>query len=344
MPVVPDVLSTIGPGAGEDWSDHVEWFPPPTSNRALVGWLAGFARRARGRTAVVLRGTSGSSELYRDLLAAAVVGRMRGGPRVVVSDATIELGSRSLRARFPWLPESFGRRLSRVLVTLADSPRTTWCVLSTEELQTFPRAWRVPAERVLFTPFSSTVWERPEATDPALPVPGSYVFSGGNSLRSYDLLLNAVEGTGIPVVIATAWRPQRELPTSVTVERVSHGRFMALMAGARAVVLPLEVASRSTGQQTYLNAMWFERPVVVTEAPGVRDHVEDGVTGVVVPADAAALRVALSDVFQPSRSSHYAEMGRRARAAVDERFRDEHYRRRLLQVAGVLSDNAPVGS
>nr|WP_240895212.1 glycosyltransferase [Kineococcus siccus] len=335
------VLSTIGPGAGADWPEHVEWLPPPARRRDLPRWLAAVWTRSRGRRAVVLRGTSGASEVYRDLLAAVLLGRLRRGVRVVVSDATIEPGSRAVERALPRVGGPLARGLSRLLVRAADGPAVTWCVLSSDEVCSFPATWGVAARKVVHTPFMSTVWAVPEG--PAERA-GAYLFSGGNSLRDYDLLVRAVDGLGVPTVVASSWSPGRSLPAGVEVGLVSHDRFLRLLAGATAVVLPLELASRSTGQQTYLNAMWLERPVVVTDAPGVRDHVEDGVTGVVVPPEAGALRAALADVLDPSRAAHYAEMGRRARAEVEARYRDEHYRRRLLQVAGVLPVAEAAGS
>ena len=103
---------------------------------------------------------------------------------------------------------------------------------------------------------------------------------------------------------------------------------------AAVVVVPLKAHSeRSAGQQTYLNAMVLGKAVIVTDALGVREYVEHGRTGLVVPpADPAALRTALDWALDPANQSEVRALGRRAREAALERFGPERYAERLLQV------------
>lgn len=335
MTDVRPVLSTLAPGAGDDWNSMVEWIRPPSRTLDLPHWLFDVVRRARGRRAVILRGTSGWSEKYRDLLAAACLSRLVPGVKIVISDATIEPGSKAFGRLLPGVGPWLGRILSKTIIRCADGGSVTWCVLSTAETESFPRTWGVDPSKVVYTSFMASVWEVPierSGTD--------YLFSGGNSLRDYELLLKALRGVDVETVIATSWLPQDPVSERITVERVDHDEFMTRMANARAVVLPLVQASRSTGQQTYLNAMWFGRPVIVTDAPGVRDHVEHGVTGIVVPPGEEMLRQAIEDLLDERRKPFYEAMGQRARAVVETRYRDEHYRRRLLEVAQVVSSSA----
>nr|WP_277628119.1 glycosyltransferase [Arsenicicoccus dermatophilus] len=162
---------------------------------------------------------------------------------------------------------------------------------------------------------------------------GDYIFAGGNSLRDYDLLAEAVRGTGIRVRVATTWRPEVPCP-ELEVGPTSHEEFVDLLAGCRAMVLPLQSSVRSAGQQTYLNAMVLGKPVVVTEGLGVTDYITPGVTGVVVSRDVDSLRAALRHVMDPANAPEYAEMGRRARADVKARFMPEHYVESILAVLG----------
>jgi glycosyltransferase involved in cell wall biosynthesis len=81
----------------------------------------------------------------------------------------------------------------------------------------------------------------------------------------------------------------------------------------------------------------LRKPVIVTEAPGVRDYVIDGVTGVIVPHDAQALRAAILHVMDPANANFYRAMGERAREDVFKRFTEETFRHGLLRHAGVIS-------
>lgn len=321
------ILTTINGRSDSHWQQCTEYVAPPSG--WLPGWVWSLARRARHSRAVILRGTTGADERYRDLLAAVAIRFIAPTTPVVISDATIEAGSRALANRSRLLG-IVAPVLARLLVRLVDSDRVSWCVLSRAERASFRATWGLRHGRAVFTPFAHTLW-RGEARGEH-PV-GEHVFSGGNSLRDYDLLARACAGLPVPIVVATSsWRP--DCPGSgIDAGPRTHQQFMDLMATSRAVVLCLEPGTRSTGQQTYLNAMALGRPVIVTDVAGVRDHIEDGVTGVVVESNPAAVRAAVADVVDPGREDFYAAMGVRAREAVSARFTDVRYRRRLLDIA-----------
>lgn len=307
----------------------------------MARWVLAFARSARRADAVVVRGTSGAAERYRDLLAAAAIRFVAPRTRVVVSDATLEprsrrlAGSGGVRGRLARIAVPV---LARALVRLVDSPWVTWCVLSRAEVDRFPGTWRTHRGRVVFTPFRHAIWN--ELGDP--PATGGHLFSGGNSLRDHALLAAAVSGLDIPVVIATTWSPPTPQPNLRT-RSVTPSEYLDLIATSRGVVLCLESGARSTAQQTYLNAMALGRPTIVTDSDGVRDHLEDGVTGVVVPSTVEAVRAAVLDLLDPARAGHYAAMGERARLTVRARFSDHAYRMRLLDLADGAADSATSG-
>jgi len=98
------------------------------------------------------------------------------------------------------------------------------------------------------------------------------------------------------------------------------------------------VSNRSSGQQSYLNAMLLGKPVIVTEPPGVHDYINNGVTGVIVPSSVEALRAAIRHVMDPAHAEHYREMGARASQAVREAHHDFTYRKLLLRAAGISDE------
>lgn len=318
------VLTTLKATSDASWSGRTHWIAPPSDGDRT--WALRLAWRARRSSGVVLRGTTGAADHYRDLIAAVAVRLIAPGVPVVVSDATITPPGRGTRSTA--FVSGVATLAARALIRSADSSRVTWCVLSRAEVARFPLTWGIRRGRVVFTPFNHTLYRGEKRWD--LPT-GSHLFSGGNSLRDFDLLASAVEGTGARLVVASSsWsHPGAD---GIEASAMSHEEFMRAMATSRAVVLALQPAPRSTGQQTYLNAMAFGRPTIVTDSDGVRDHIVDGLTGVVVEPTVEAVRSALLDVLDPGRADHYRRMGERARRVVRRDFTDRVYRARLLEL------------
>jgi glycosyltransferase involved in cell wall biosynthesis len=170
---------------------------------------------------------------------------------------------------------------------------------------------------------------------------GGGVFAGGNSLRDWDLMLRASALIATPVTIAApnlTAEQLRSASANVTAGPVSPARYDALLRGADVVVVPMQSRDdRASGQGTMLAAMALGKPLVVNDAPGVRDYVRDGETGIVVPRDdpatlAAALRGLLSDEELRTR------LGAAAEREVRQRFLLPHYVERVLK----LMDSLPV--
>lgn len=331
------VLSTLTAQDDLLWNQYVRCVAG-IREVGLRRWLRIFWRESRGRDVVILRGTVSRADYYCDFLAAILMKFRRQKPLILISDATIEPGSRALSERLPALSARLTHLLSLLLIRVADGSHVRWCVLSTAELELFPKVWHVSADRVVFVPFFHTLW----AGDESLPVgDGGFILAGGNSLRDYERLAAALLGCSADVRIASSWRPAVPL-SNATVAAVSHDEFYAMLRTCHALVLPLISSTRSSGQQTYLNAMALGKPVIVTDAPGVRDYIDPGVTGVIVGEDGpAALRRAIEHVIDPANAAIYADMGSRAQHCVIENFTDSIYRRRLLQIAGVLPPPSP---
>jgi glycosyltransferase involved in cell wall biosynthesis len=323
------ILATM-PGPDPLWNTYV-YDHLPDNGGSVKDYLA-LLRLAKGRQLLILNGSVGRRQRYRDLVFAILLKlRFSKPPPVLMQDATWEPRSEALESELPFLKKVIPK-LARMVISLIDGPHIRYAVLSTKEVETFPQVWGVDPSRVVFQPFPNTLHEyRGMATRD-----DGYIFAGGNSVRDFSLLEAALQGTNIPARIATKWQPTLNLP-DVEVGPTSHDCYMSLLANAHAVVVPLRQSVRSAGQQSYLNAMGLGKPVIVTEAPGVRDYVIDGVTGIIVPPDMKALRAAILHVMDPANVDFYAEMGRRAREDVFKRFTEEHFRHGLLLHAGVIS-------
>ena len=323
------ILATM-PGPDPLWNVYVEDYLP--ENAGSIQDQRALLKLAKGRDVLILNGSVGRQQRYRDLIFAILLKlTFSRPPPILLQDATWEPRSEALESEFPFLRRVLPK-LARLAISLIDGPHVRYAVLSTKEVETFPQVWGVDPDRVVFQPFPNTLHKYR-----GMPTRDEgYLFSGGNSVRDYGLLESALEGTNIPTRIATKWQPTRGL-ASLKVGPTSHDDFMSLLANSHAVIVPLRKSVRSAGQQSYLNAMGLAKPVIVTDAPGVRDYVVDGVTGIIVPPTVEALRAAILHVMDPANAAFYLEMGMRAREDVFKRFTEEHYRHGLLLHAGVIS-------
>ncbi|WP_197375398.1 glycosyltransferase [Mycolicibacterium baixiangningiae] len=284
--------------------------------------------RIRNEQLVLLDSSTG--RFQPDFLVAAVIGLTRTSGR---RPAVVMFGDM-------WQPDPGVRgRVQRLLVRAADRTVVRYAALSTDEIDVFPETWGVGKGKVRFTPYFATLTDADLSE--ASPVPGDYVFAGGNSHRDYATLLETARL--LPerrFVIATSLLEGHALPPNVTAAPVSHQEFVRLLRGAHTVVVPIVTAlRRSTGHQTYLNAMLLGKPTIVTDALGVRDHVRAGETALVVPGAAAAYADAVAWTFDPVNADSVAAIGAAAARDVATRFTFEDHVRALL---GVIDEAADV--
>jgi Glycosyl transferases group 1 len=310
---------------------HAEWCARAESIDVRQGRAAALARLAISRGPAILHGASGFNRGYVDLLGAAVLSR-RGYP-VLLADATWQAGSRALdrllRAPAPVGADEaprHGRRLGLRAIRMLDGAKVHYAVLSRHELDTFPRVWGVDPNRVHFTPFCATA--RTLAHEPT----GDGVLASGNSLRDYRALLRAAPEINAKVTLATRLRLPPITAGNIEARFMPAAEHDARGRSAAVVVVPLLAGTeRSAGQQTYLNAMGRGKPVVVTDAPGVRDYVTHGETGLIVPNEPEALADAVNRLLADRVLSR--RLGDAARADVRSRFVVGAYVTRLLELA-----------
>jgi glycosyltransferase involved in cell wall biosynthesis len=128
--------------------------------------------------------------------------------------------------------------------------------------------------------------------------PGNYLLAAGRDGRDWDTLARAAGGLPLEVRVLgptslPGSAPLRLLPP------VDRPRFLELLAGAAALIVPLVNPSRTAGQLAVLDAMSMGRAVVATRAQGTVDYVREDTGILVPPGDAGALRSALERVCEP---------------------------------------------
>lgn len=319
----PRIVSTAEWGPRHDaWRARVDTIPATGSLLALTRRVTRAAKTADlmfldggwMSRRLVLRPPPGEKARNAEILAMLGLVLRRHPPRVVLLEFTWRFG-----------PAVAGR-LKRLLVRSFDRHVGAYCVHSPEERAILLREGFAP-ERVVAMPFHYTV---PLDSMPTPTLDGG-VFAGGFSHRDWPTFLTAMRGIDAPATVATP-AMLHDIPDHVRVGRLTHEEFVARMAAARVVVVPMPSdMTKSAGLATAINAMALGKPVVVSDVPGVRFHVEDGATGLVVRAgDAGALRESIRWCLEDPGA---AVMARRARRVARERFSPEAYVQNLLGIA-----------
>lgn len=281
--VVADFATTLHEPLREEWVRRGACLT--ADQPTPVVRLARILAAARKRPLLVLDGSN-----VVDQVAAGVLARRRNGPTIILTDCTWKRGT-SLVDRLTTAAGVASLRGKNVVL----------CVSSTEEVAIFSRNWRVDPSRIRVLRWYHGLTDEQLAHAPSHDGP---VFTGGRSLRDYRALLSCAPSLSRPVVIAA---PEPALPRGVPIPRnvrvttLSHEEFLAAMRDACVVVVPLDsVPDRSAGQTTYLNAMAMGKLTIVTDTVGVREHVEGGITGLVVaPEDPDALERAIDWALNP---------------------------------------------
>ena len=313
------IVSTLDYPRRTEWQARVETVPR-LGRAATVRRLVRAASRA---DVVILDGSIGIRAGNPDLLAAALIARRRRRPRVILAEAN-------------WKPGSgLDQLVRKVGMKAIDRAVSVFCVVSKHEYEVFPTTWGLDRDRVAYTPFYYTLSEE----ELAAPVTeGGGIFAGGNPMRDYGTLVEAVRGLDVPVHLATSRKEvvdRDDLPANVVAGRIPHDEYVRRLRAADVVAVPLQARTlRSGGEQTYLNAMALGKPVVVSDSPGASDYIEAGVTGILVPpSDPAAMRAAIEWVLDPANRDRVRAMGEAAREAVLARFSPHAWVGELLRLA-----------
>jgi hypothetical protein len=301
------------------WQERVEMLRPRDRDAATI---AAVVSRAGRYDAVVLDGSA-----RRDQVAAALVRRLPRHPAIVIADSTWKAGG------------GLDTAINRVGIRAIDGRRTTFCVLTRFETESFPRTWGLRSSRVCFTPWPATLKDDLPSTD------NGRVFAGGNSLRDYGPLIAAASEIGAPVDIATSVVAREELAhvaANLTIGPRPQAEYDEMLRAAAVVVVPLQAREdRASGQTTYVNAMARGKAIVATDTPGVRDYIQDGETGLIVaPGDASAMAQAVRRLLEDP--AERARIGQQAREdALGERTLTRYATRLLEVVDATLVAPAP---
>lgn len=318
----PRIATTLSYPRRPQWASRVQVVDTSSMSRAAA--VRAIVSMSADCDVLVLDGSIGIRALNPDLAAAAIVARRRRPPAIVIAECNWKGGSGYL-----------DRVLRSAGIRAIDGAVAVYCVVSSAEIESFPVTWGIDADRVAFTPFYYTLSEDElcqEVTD------DGGVFAGGNPMRDYGTLVEAARHLPVPVTIATSRKEvtgRADLPPNVSAGPIPHDDYVRRLRSAAVVAIPLRgETERSGGEQTYLNAMALGKLVVVSDGPGARDYIEDGVTGILVPPhDPAAMRDAIGWALAEANRDEVRRIGDAAREHVLAGFGPDRWVERLLDIA-----------
>ena len=224
----------------------------------------------------------------------------------------------------------------------------TFIVYATWQKQFIEARWKVPAERVVFTPFmvDAVFFSQQKVKGEVSPkVKEEYrppmICAVGLEFRDYPTLIQAVKGLDVQVVIAAAspWSKRKdstsnqEIPENVIIQRFSQFELRELYAASRFMVMPLYNVNFQAGVTAILEAMAMERAVICSRTPGQTDVIIQDETGVyVTPENPAELRLAIERLLADPEMAE--AMGKKGRQRVIDMMSLECYVNRLADLAG----------
>lgn len=180
------------------------------------------------------------------------------------------------------------------------------------------------------------------------------IFSAGSTQRDFPTLSEAVTNLGIPVRIAaslvvrlrglkidtTDVRESLDHPANVEIKSMNAIELRASYAQAKIVVVPLLPSTIDAGVNVILEGMAMGRPVIASRTEGQVDVVEHGENGLFVdPQDADGLRSSIEHLLNNPDVAE--EMGRKARAYVEENHRLEGFIERVRQILVDVAEQGP---
>ncbi len=171
-------------------------------------------------------------------------------------------------------------------------------VPSTWELRRYREWLDFPEEKFAFCRYQCPIIPVTEQENQHNP----FLLALGSANRDFQTLFQAVEELGIRTVVVSSDQAIQGLRVPDVVEvnnRLSKEECLRLAQQARISIVPLADTDTASGHVTIVQAMAMQRPLIVTDCPGLSDYVEDRQTALTVqPHDVADLKRAIAELWE----------------------------------------------
>jgi len=223
-------------------------------------------------------------------------------------------------------------KLQTIILKLADRAIFRYAPLSREEFPYFSKAWGIAEKKLRFLPYFYTFTaDDLQSTPPPLE---DFVFAGGNTHRDYKPLIEAMES--LPqhtLIIGSRLLCDTKLPPNVKAQQFVRDEYIRLMRAAQIVVIPIRQGLiRSTGHQTYLNAMLLKKPTIVNNILGVREYTKNGQSAIIVDGTPESYIEAIKKASNPENKTEIEQMCELGCGLASGQYTFENHANRLLEI------------
>ena len=223
--------------------------------------------------------------------------------------------------------------IEKWIIKRVDRAVGRFIVYSQQDLKSFAGLWGIDKDKIRVSHYFT--FHPPGEMPPEASQRSQHVFAGGKSFRDFEPVVEAARM--LPehhFFLATpSLEGRTDLPPNVSAGAVSLGEYNQLIQTAAVVLIPLQVGlERSTGMLTYLEAMWAKNPTIVTNALGVTEYVQDGVTGLVIDGTPQGYVDAIWWVLDPDNATKVQDMCEAAHKVVAEKYNFTNHVTRMLEI------------
>ena len=186
----------------------------------------------------------------------------------------------------------------------------------------------LPLDRFRFVPWPSAISEPQIITDD-----NGYFLAVGRSLRDWPTFFKAVENTPYKYVVIAGNVDAKSFPVmkNVTVlTDVKREEYLNILSRAKGVILPLKPTIRSTGQASFLEAMAYGKPVIVSDVVGVRDYLQHEKNALLCPSE-NYLRLRELIVRLAEDTALHKRLAQAGFNDINERFNIRRYAEKMVE-------------
>lgn len=145
-----------------------------------------------------------------------------------------------------------------------------------------------------------------------------FVLSAGRSNRDYSFVFDALDGSEYDVKIVCDALAAKNKSNIQIYNHTYYHDFFQMLADCYCVLIALDDPEISSGQLVIIQAMQFGKPIIVTESKTVREYLQSGTEGFIIPKDKRALREKLKILYEDKET--YRRMSQNARRSYEKNF------------------------
>jgi glycosyltransferase involved in cell wall biosynthesis len=169
---------------------------------------------------------------------------------------------------------------------------------------------------------------------------GDYILAIGQEQRDYQTLVNAIDGTGMQLVIVASspWSQFNleitERPNVTLVSKIPYTELRDLYNGAGIILVPLFENNYGAGLNTMLEAMAMGKPLIITKTMGIDNYIQHAETGLYSsPGNCDELRDHISKLWGDKKERD--RLGSNARDVIMEQMNIDIYVEKIVEIVGI---------